>query len=59
MGNWEYKEVINVNYRLNELGGQGWELCAINGNIFYFKRPMQCENCKYYKPSQYQGYKDC
>jgi hypothetical protein len=52
MGNWEYKQVYcipsdspNV---LNELGGQGWELCAMSENMFYFKRPMKCVNCKNY-----------
>lgn len=60
MGNWEYKQVYctlsdNPDV-LNELGGQGWELCAINESMFYFKRPMKCENCKYYKPSEYYAF---
>lgn len=55
MGNWEYKKVYCINLAfLNKLGGQGWELCAATSeNLFLFKRPMKCENCKYYKPSEY------
>ena len=53
MGNWEYKQVYSnvqeVLSTLNKLGGQGWELCAVNGDMFYFKRPMKCVNCKNYK----------
>lgn len=57
MGNWEYKQVYrnvsDASNILNRFGGQSWELCAVNENIFYFKRPMKCENCGYYKPSSY------
>lgn len=58
MGNWEYKKVYCINLAfLNKLGGQGWELCAATSeNIFYFKRAMKCENCKYYKPSEYHAF---
>ena len=63
MENWEYKQVYRVFSDvqeslniLNVLGGQGWELCASNESMFYLKRPMQCENCKYYKPSQYHAF---
>ena len=52
MGNWEYKQVYcnvqEVLSTLNKLGGQGWELCASNGDMFYFKRSMKCVNCKNY-----------
>lgn len=60
MENWEYKQVYRVYSDVQEAlnilnvhGGQGWELCASNESMFYFKRPMKCENCKYYKPSEY------
>ena len=60
MGNWEYKQVYRnvqeVLSTLNKLGGQGWELCAINESILYFKRPMKCENCGYFKPSSYHAF---
>mgnify|MGYP003302945078 CR=1 FL=1 len=67
MGNWEYKQVYckipEVLSTLNKLGGQGWELCVINWNecglnenILYLKRPMKCENCGYYKPSEYYAF---
>lgn len=53
MENWEYKQVYSnvqdVLSTLNRLGGQGWDLCALNGNMFYFKRPMRCVNCENYK----------
>ena len=59
MGNWEHKQVYSktqeVPSTLNKLGGQGWELCTINENILYFKRPMKCENCGHYKPSEYHA----
>ena len=52
MENWEYKQVYsnvsNASNILNRFGGQGWELCASNGDMFYFKRPMKCVNCKNY-----------
>ena len=51
MENWEYKQVysnVQVLNILNTHGGQGWELCASNGDMFYFKRPMKCVNCKNY-----------
>lgn len=44
---WEYKTVNssgligNFEFILNELGREGWELCAINAGIFYLKRPLK------------------
>ncbi len=34
------QEIIFHNY-LHELGEQGWELVSINGDVYYFKRPMK------------------
>lgn len=56
---WEYKLVVKfcamTTQELNNLGYQGWELVnKIKNNHkseFIFKRPMKCENCKYYKRS--------
>lgn len=40
---WEYKEVDANFADLNSLGGEGWELCGINGQfpncVYIFKRP--------------------
>lgn len=46
---WEYKIEIPeggfASWDLNDLGGQGWELCAayvqFNKNFYIFKRPKQ------------------
>lgn len=51
---WEYKRIkqdsTEVVKQLHELGAKGWELVTIDSNLYYyFKRPMSCENCKYYK----------
>lgn len=46
---WEYiTKHHSVN--LNELGGDGWELCAVERTYWYvLKRPMECKNCQFYK----------
>lgn len=52
--NWEYLHYYipsASNDSLNELGCKGWELCAVTGNWFFFKRPMKCVNCFHYKVS--------
>lgn len=57
---WEYKLVVKdrrfcamTTQELNNLGYQGWELVNKIKNEhkseFIFKRPMKCENCKFYK----------
>lgn len=57
---WEYKLVVKDRrlcamtiQELNNLGYQGWELVSKIKNEhkseFIFKRPMKCENCKFYK----------
>lgn len=42
MKKWCYKIVYSVNglhiYELDALGSEGWELCGIHGNKYYFKR---------------------
>jgi len=37
----------NVQFGLNALGTQGWELCHVNGDTFYFKRP------RVFKPNEW------
>lgn len=43
---WEYitKDATDMdllrNYRFNDLGEEGWELVAIQGNEAFFKRPL-------------------
>ena len=52
--NWEYlhRYIPSASSNnLNELGCKGWELCASKENIYFFKRPMKCKNCKHYKRS--------
>lgn len=51
---WEYKKIkqdsVEAVKQLHELGTKGWELVTIDVNLYYyFKRPMSCKNCKYYK----------
>ena len=49
MINWEYT-TKHWTVNLNELGGEGWELCAIDRTYWYIlKRPMKCINCDHHK----------
>jgi hypothetical protein len=41
MKQYEYKVItpfLNTEKKLNELGFEGWELVAVDGGTFYFKR---------------------
>jgi len=40
MQQWDYKLVHESNLKLKELGEQGWELVAVQEQLFYFKRPI-------------------
>ena len=51
MKNWEYiSKHILVSF--NEMGGKGWEMCAVHRDFVIYKRPMRCPNCEHFKRKQ-------